>query len=175
MRREACPVAGDDPEQYRAVLRQRSTLAPGAHTGHSARVEAVIIGHGEQVATLGNAAPPSGSDPYVGGSFDVTVRAEGLAVTQSVFIFGYSNLGAYFAELADAWRGWPDSKVWESPEGHLKIEATSDGGSHVDLLLTVRNGPVYSWTSSIEIQVEAGEEMAGIARDIEHLLSTTSA
>ena len=39
MRREACPVAGDDPEQYRAVLRQRSTLAPGAHTGQSAPVK----------------------------------------------------------------------------------------------------------------------------------------
>ena len=105
----------------------------------------------------------------------MTLRAEGLAVTQSVFIFGFSRLGAYFSELAEAWRGWSDSKVWESPEGHLRIEATSDGGSHVDLLLTVRNGPMYSWTSSIEIQVEAGEEMAGIARDIEHLLPPASA
>jgi hypothetical protein len=138
-------------------------------------VEAVTIGHGEQVATVSNAAPPSGSDPYEGGSFVVTLRAEGLVVTQSVFIFGYSRLGAYFSELAESWRGWSDSKVWESPEGHLRIEATSDGGSHVDLLLSVRNGPMYSWTSSIEIQVEAGEEMAGIARDIEHLLPTASA
>ncbi len=151
-----------------------TTLAKGALTEHSARVEEVTIGNGEQVATISNTAPPSGSDPYEGGSFDVTLRAEGLAVTQSVFIFGYSRLDAFFSEVADAWRGWVDSKVWESPEGHLRIEATSDGGSHVDLLLTVRNGPGYSWTSSMKVQVEAGEEMAGIARDIEHLLPATS-
>ena len=105
----------------------------------------------------------------------MTLRAEGLAVTRSVFIFGYSRLGAYFSELADTWRGWSGKKVWESPEHDLKIEATSDGGCHVDLLLTVRNGPVFSWTGSIAIQVDAGAEMAGIARDIEHLLPTTSA
>ena len=138
-------------------------------------MEAVTIGHGEQVATILNAAPPSGSDPYGGGSFDVTLRADGFAITQSVFIFGYSGLGTYFSELADTWRGWSGTKVWESPEHHLKIEATADGGSNVNLLLTVRNGPIYSWTASMGIQVEAGEELAGVARDIEHLLPTTSA
>jgi hypothetical protein len=143
--------------------------------GHSARVDEVTIGHGEQVATISNASPPGGSDLYQGGNFDVTLRADGMVVMQSVFIFGYSALGAYFSDLAETWRGWSGPKAWESPEHHLKIEATSDGGSHVDLLLTVRNGPWYSWTASFKIQVEAGAEMAAIARDIEQLLPTASA
>lgn len=96
-------------------------------------MEAVTLGHGVQTATISNAAPPSGTDPYEGGSFDVSLWAPGLTVTQSVFIFGFSGLGLYFSELAEAWRGWAGTKVWESPEHHLTIEATSDGGSRVEI------------------------------------------
>lgn len=138
-------------------------------------MEAVTIGYGEQTATISNAAPPSGTDPYEGGSFDVTLGAPGLAVTRSVFIFGHSRLGAFLTELAEAWRGWTGIKVWESPERDLTIEARSDGGSHVKLLLIVRDGPVYTWKTSIEIDVEAGEEMARIARDIEQLFPSATA
>lgn len=138
-------------------------------------MEAVTLGHGDEYATISNAAPPSGTDPYEGGSFDVSLRAPGLTVTQSVFIFGFSGLAAYFADLAEAWRGWTGSKVWDSPEHHLTIEATSDGGSHVELTLIVRNGAMFTWTCSIRVQVEAGEEMARIARDIEYLLPATTA
>lgn len=50
--REAYPVAGDYPEQYRAVLGQRPTLASGAHTGHSARVSRPILKQFAQLSTL---------------------------------------------------------------------------------------------------------------------------
>jgi len=138
-------------------------------------MDVVTIGHGEQVATISNVMPPSASDPYEGGSFDVTLRASGLTVTQTVFIFAFSALGAYLSDLAEAWRGWPGTKVWESPEGHLSIEATSDRGSHVRLKLIVRNGPMYTWISSMDVQVEAGEEIARIARDVEYLLPSAGA
>lgn len=139
-------------------------------------MEVVTIGHGDQMATITNVKPPRAADPYEGGSFDLSLRAPGLAITQTVFVFVFSGLGAYLAELAAAWRGWPGSKVWESPEGHLTIEAGSDGGAHVRLRLIVRGGALSAaWTCSMEIEVEAGEEMSRIARDVESLLPSTHA
>ncbi len=58
--------------------------------------------------------------------------------------------------------------------GDLTIEASSAGGSHDRLRFEVRNGAIPTWTASIEIEIEAGEEMAGIANGLERLLPTNA-
>ncbi len=73
-------------------------------------------GHGDDVVAISDARRPSGDDPYSGGTFQVALRGIGLSVSRTVFIYGSSGLGAYFAELADAWRGWDGVKEWHSPE-----------------------------------------------------------
>ena len=93
-----------------------------------------------------------------------------MAATRTVFIFASSGLASYFADLAEAWRGWSGPKVWESPEHDLRIEATFRSGGHVRLQFTARNGSIPSWEASLQLDVEAGEEMTRIAREVAALL-----
>ncbi len=130
----------------------------------------VTLGHPAQRVVLDRFTAPSRADPYAGGTFVVTLSATGLSVVRTVFVYRHSALGAYFSELADEWRGWLGTKVWESPENDLTINATSDAGRHARLRFVVRNGPLYDWTASVDVEVDAGEEMAGIARDVELLM-----
>ena len=105
----------------------------------------------------------------------MTLRGPGLSAERRVFVFAFSRLGTFLAELAESWRGWRGVKKWRSPEADLTIGAESDGGAHVRLRFRVGNGPVPTWTASIEIEIEAGEELAGLAREIEHLLPSNAA
>jgi hypothetical protein len=132
-------------------------------------VDAITLGHGAEVVTIGAAVVSTSTDPYAGCSFEVTLRGPGLVANRTVFMFAFSGLPRYFAELAQSWRGWEGVKAWESPEHDLTIEATFTPGGHDRLRFIARNGPIPTWKASVEVDVEAGEEMARIARTVQNL------
>ncbi len=75
--------------------------------------------------------------------------------------------------MADNWRGWSDAKVWESPEHDLSITARSTHQGHNQLALTVRDGPVYTWRTSLDVEIDGGEETSAIARALAECWPTT--
>jgi len=89
-------------------------------------------------------------------------------VVRPVFVFTLSDLTGYFHDLAEGWRGWSGEKVWKSPEDDLVIAARSSSG-HDLLTLTVRDGRVPTWTASVDVEMEAGEEAMATARSIAEL------
>src|SRR5438874_2294712 len=105
-------------------------LAPGFPCGHSGSVYAITLGHGAEVVTIGAAVVSTSTDPCAGCSFEVTLRGPGLVANRTVFMFAFSGIPTYFAELAQSWRGWEGVKAWESPEHDLTIEATFTPGGH---------------------------------------------
>lgn len=132
-------------------------------------MEVVRLGLGDKVVTLGQAVVADSADEYAGGSFEVRLGASGLTANRTVFVYNWSGLAAFFAKLADAWRGWTGVKEWESPEHDLRIEATFESSGHDCLRFTVSDGPTPSWRAWVEVDVEAGEDMARIAREVARL------
>jgi hypothetical protein len=128
-------------------------------------MDAVTLGHGERTATFTRGTPPEPGDPYNGGHFTVDVRGPGLSATRAVFIYGHTDIAAYLGDLAANWRGWSGARTWESPEYDLTMAATHEAGSHVNIQVTVKDGPVHTWLVTTSVEVEPGEEMAQLARD----------
>ena len=135
-------------------------------------MDVITLGHGDETVRLGAAVVPDVADPYAGGSFEIELRGAGMTATRTVFVYASSGLASFFIELAEAWRGWEGSEVWESPEHDLTIEATFRHGGHDHLRFTARNGPMPTWRASVEVDVEAGEEMTQVAREVARLLPT---
>ena len=73
-----------------------------------------------------------------------------------------------FSEAARDWRGWQGRKVWESLEGELRLEMTSDRRGHVALGVRIRSsvGGPDSWCVDTQISLDAGrlEAVAGDAK-----------
>jgi hypothetical protein len=138
-------------------------------SGDAERVDVVRLGHGDKVVTFGRAVVADPADAYAGGSFEVRLGASGLTASRTVFVYSWSGLAPFFTELADAWRGWTGVKEWESPEHDLRIEATFESSGHDCLRFTASDGPTPTWRAWVEVDVEAGEDMARIAREVESL------
>jgi hypothetical protein len=138
-------------------------------------VDSVIFGHGERTMTLIRGTPLEPADPYSGGDFGVELRAPGLSATRQVFVFGWSHVGGFFSDLAQSWRGWAGAKSWTSPEHDLSMRATHESGGRVVIEILLRDGPVHSWSVSMAVEVEPGEEMARLARDVVALIPAASA
>ncbi len=131
-------------------------------------MDELVVGRGPQVAIFRDASRSDGDTSYTGeGSFVIELRAEGLRAEHTVFMFSFDwdNLGAFFADLADSWKGWDGEKRWHSIEHDLSIAATSDSQGHCQLHFTVRDGPVPTWEVSMTgPQIDAGEDMAALDR-----------
>jgi len=85
-----------------------------------------------------------------------------------MFGFDWSNLAAFFLDLADSWQGWDGEKSWHSIEHAPTIVATADPGRHTDVELTARDGPNYTWRAKVGgFVVDAGEELATLVRSVE--------
>jgi hypothetical protein len=109
---------------------------------------------------------PRGLSGYDGASFSVSLRVEGLFARVLVYDIHPDHWSAFFAELAEGWRGWSGIRSQESLEHQLRIEATSDSLGHVRLRVLLRDDPVYNWRADGSIFVEAGqlEEIAQRAK-----------
>ena len=101
----------------------------------------------------------------------VGIWAGGLqARTVVTFSDGPWNPARFFAELAADWRGWAGERRWRALEGEMDIEASHDGRAHVLVAVTVkRAGMTFApdaWSARIVFALEAGEQLAGVARDL---------
>src|SRR6266581_2365307 len=99
--------------RVRVLRRERRWRARAGTLGD---VDVITLGHGDETVRLGAAVVPDVADPYAGGSFEIELRGAGMTATRTVFVYASSGLASFFIELAEAWRGWEGSKVWESPE-----------------------------------------------------------
>jgi len=138
-------------------------------------VDSLTLGHGERTATLRPGAPPAPGDPYNGGHFVVELRAEGMTATRQVFVYGWSDVAGFFADLAENWRGWAGPKTWTSPEYDLAMTATHESGSHVQIEMVLQDGPVHTWSVTTTVEVEPGEEMTRLAKAVAELIPTIAA
>lgn len=99
----------------------------------------------------------------------VEVHSDDLDAIRSIYVhsFDLSSLAALFSDLADSWSGWEGEKSWHSIEHELLITAASDNLGHCLLTFTLQNGPNYTWRAIVGgFIVDAGEEMAAVAREI---------
>ena len=131
--------------------------------------DAVTIGHGSPTAVFRNAQRSDSDDPYAGSTFVTELHSDGVDAMRSVFMFsfGWDALTAYFADLADSWRGWEGEKAWESIEHDLRVTATSDRLGHCHLTFTLCDGPDYTWKITVGgFVLSAGEDLAAVAREV---------
>ena len=107
--------------------------------------------------------PPDGQ----GGSFPVRLSGPGISATVHAYEHGYQWAPAFFADLADHWRGWAGEKSWESAEAHIRLSATADRLGHVLLRVALRDLNVSAdWRVEASLLIEAGQlgELATSAR-----------
>jgi hypothetical protein len=132
-------------------------------------VTALTIGDAEAAVVLRDVNPSD--DVFEGGWFSVELNADGLNCVQNVLVQRGDSLGAFLMDLAESWRGWEGERTWRSLESHLAVSATTDGQGHNAITFTLRNSPTWSWTASLTILVDAGEEMTRVASDARALLA----
>jgi hypothetical protein len=88
----------------------------------------------------------------------VTVTgADLLASAEVAHIGGGDGLNAYWADLAESWRGWSGEKAWRSIEGDLDFSATSDRTEHVTLKVTLAYRAPWRWQTQAILAIEAGQ------------------
>ena len=94
-----------------------------------------------------------------GDSFRIAVQARDHSAVRDVSAYT-DALGVVrlFSEAARDWRGWQGAKAWESLEGELRLELTTDRSGHVALRVRIRSvaGGSDPWCIDTEIGLEAG-------------------
>ncbi|GAA4288936.1 DUF6228 family protein [Georgenia daeguensis] len=101
-----------------------------------------------------------------------TLQLEGLTATTRVignYPIGFRDLAEFFEGLEKDWRGWHDTRSWESLEQNLTIEARHEYG-HVRLTVIVRDDRSdwdnQGWRAIGDITLEPGEQLSQVARDV---------
>lgn len=56
-------------------------------------------------------------------SYTARLAVAGLHADTGVYIYGDDGLPAYFAALAQDWRGWSGSRGWSSLEGQFSLDS----------------------------------------------------
>lgn len=107
----------------------------------------------------------------------VRLRASGLdASLNRITLTPYDNprIEAFFAQLAEDYTGWSGTRTWHN--NHLVIDADFGTYGHVALTWTLRSSPFTEdrWSAGITIVVEAGEQMAALAADIDCFLNDSA-
>lgn len=105
--------------------------------------------------------------------FAFSAELHGIGLDASVGVLEYGStqdLGSFLSDLAESWRGWEGTKTYNSLEYDLTVEARREGGHNV-LRFTVRAGTSQSWTATLVVMLEAGEEMANVAREVSDLIA----
>ena len=135
-------------------------------------VAEVAIGS-EASALVVIGSPQALSDTY--GRFPIRISAPGLSASGWIeyesWSGGAARLPAYFAELADAWRGWSGSRAWHDDGGMIKLSATHNGVGRVDLHVAITS-QLYAdspWTVGVDVPIEPGA-LTSIAERIARLI-----
>jgi hypothetical protein len=122
-------------------------------------------------------------DPYGDGyvaHLRVGVVDDGLHAATTATIDGDrtdgpGDLAGFLLRLADDWRGWSGTRVWNALEHEMTVDARHDGRGYVSLGVTLRRPErAYAddaWSARVVFVLEAGEELTALARSIDELLS----
>ncbi|MFJ2832894.1 DUF6228 family protein [Streptomyces sp. NPDC087263] len=107
--------------------------------------------------------------------YAVELQAPGLAarVHEVVAWIWDSDLVPFLEELAAGYRGWDGERSWQTNDRDLAMSAVFRSGGHVGLTWTLRPWPKAAggWSASVTTLLEAGEQMASLAADVEHFLA----
>ena len=101
------------------------------------------------------------------GADDMSAVAHGVALA----VRG-DTLTSFLDHLAEHFTGWEGTVSWPGLEPGLKIEATHNTGGHVVLTFTI--GPTLyeaTWSASVQIAVEAGEQLRRLTADLSRFLN----
>lgn len=115
-------------------------------------------------------------DPWGEGSIQICVEAGGdglCAAAHGVTLaFMGDTLTPFLDHLADQFAGWDGALSWSSLEPGLGISAAHHSRGHVVLSWTVGPAdPPAAWSASVEITVEAGEQLRRFASDVSRFLN----
>jgi Family of unknown function (DUF6228) len=102
--------------------------------------------------------------------FRVELQDLGLNAATGVRTIGGDGLAAWAKMLADSYAGWDGEHSWESLECDARIHAWHDGRGHVTLRFWIRGPRAYdeaAWEAAVSVNLDAGEDMRGLAREIE--------
>lgn len=98
----------------------------------------------------------------------VTITERDLSARQIVYgasSDGFDSLAAFFAGLADDWRGWEGERVYESLEHDLRFTAMHDGHVRLRVRLWQSSDP-QGWTVETRLILEPGEELTRVAESL---------
>jgi Family of unknown function (DUF6228) len=115
--------------------------------------------------------------PDVNDYWRATVEFDGLRATVRFYEPEMGSLPAYFAALAEAWRGWDGERVWQSLESDCRLAAVHDGLGSIGLLVRLRTltdfvGPPLAegWHAEGALVLDAGS-LDDLTRRAEKLYS----
>jgi hypothetical protein len=121
-----------------------------------------LIGNGTVLHLEGEL--PAISAPYFAWNYQAQLRGHALQATLSIGDDDPARFIDYFEALAQDWRGWSDSRRYESLDGSLRIDATHDGVGSVSFHVTIRGDlpNAVDWSATQRLAVEPGQ-LAAIA------------
>jgi hypothetical protein len=108
------------------------------------------------------------ADEFV--DFRVELQDLGLHAVTAVRTIAGDGLASWSKTLADSYAGWEGERSWESLERDARIHARHDGRGHVTLRFVIRGPREYdeaAWEASVSVNLDAGEDMRGLARNLE--------
>jgi hypothetical protein len=107
-------------------------------------------------------------------SLDISVVDEGLTAQTSIWLGpeGVEEpLADFFADLADDWRGWSGTKVWNGMEGGLRLSCTHDKVGHITMRVSLSRHSGTGWETHVDVPLEAGQ-LDHVATEMRRLLAT---
>ena len=141
-------------------------------------------GHGDAIRLTGPSRATlvigDGVQPFRDGydfvDFPVSIVAAGLSaktLVRSAEGASPTSLHRFLRELADDWKGTQPHRSWEAIEHGLSIDAHREPLGHVLLTFSLRESYRRdAWLVRVTVQLDAGEEMATLAREVERLLGS---
>ncbi|WP_155848469.1 DUF6228 family protein [Arthrobacter sp. 35W] len=101
----------------------------------------------------------------------VTVDLLGLRASRRVVtINGFDDLLRFFNDLSLNWRGWSNTKTYESLEDDLRLTAKHDGHVRFSIEL-LQASERQGWSLTGELVIDPGEELTNAAQAIESMLT----
>jgi hypothetical protein len=99
-----------------------------------------------------------------------TIHVPGIHAEKRVathYATHFDELIAYFADLAECWRGWSGTKSYLSLERDLAVNVVHDGTAHVRLSVTMKGPtPPETWTVTATVITDPGAQMLEAAQAV---------
>ncbi len=139
--------------------------------GHGGAIR--LTGPSGVTVIIGDGVAPF-RDGYDFVDFRVSIVARGMradALVRSAEGASPKSLHRFLRELAEDWKGAQPDSSWEAIEHGLSIDAHREPLGHVLLTFSLRESYRHdAWLVRVTVQLDAGEEMATLAREVERLL-----